>query len=313
MRSIFLTVAIFLMLPPAASRAQMVLPGAVSAPTPVGQPGAPPSQKGPGGRPKGEGGGEAAVDRHFVPARPPAVETVVGKTFSLSGSRGALLVEKSGSELRLSRLTLTGDKISQPNQPCEVTMGGAESLTLKPLGSPDGVLRFELESSACPVQFDALNGALRAVGPGGACTFVQADCRADAAGLWGPPGDSFGESQAKSIERERTTLENSVRTHFRGLLAKYKKDKPGIRAAVMEQAGFSAIRAQTCRDYDREETHGFCALRLTEARDYRLQTRLAEGNAGQKDPKPAARKPVTKPAGAKPQVIKPAQGVGPTF
>jgi hypothetical protein len=313
MRSIFVPVAIFLMLPPAASRAQMVLPGAVSAPTPVGQPGAPPSQKGPGGKAKGEAGGEAALDRHFVPARPPSVETVVGKPFSLSGSRGALLVEKSGANLRLSRLTLTGDKISQPNQPCEVTMGGDESLTLKPLGSPDGVLRFELESSACPVQFDVLNGALRAVGPAGACSFVQADCRADAAGLWGPPGDSFGEPQAKSIERERTTLENSVRAHFRGLLAKYKKDKPAVRAAVMEQAGFSAIRAQTCRDYDREEAHGFCALRLTEARDYRLQTRLAEGNPDKKDPKPAARKPVAKPAGAKPQVTKPAEGAGPTF
>jgi hypothetical protein len=313
MRSIFLTVAIFLMLPPATSRAQMVLPGAVSAPTPVGQPGTAPSQKGPGGKPKGAAGGEAAVDRHFVPARPPAVETVVGKPFSLSGSRGDLMVEKSGADLRLSRLTLTGDKISQPNQPCEVTMGGAESLTLKPLGSPDGVLRFELESSACPVQFDVLNGALRAVGPAGACSFVQADCRADAAGLWGPPGDSFGESQAKSIERERTTLENSVRTHFRGLLSKYKKDKPALRAAVTEQAGFSSIRAQTCRDYDREDTHGFCALRLTESRDYRLQTRLAEGNPGKKDPKPAVRKPVAKPAGAKPPATRPAQDAGQAF
>jgi hypothetical protein len=308
MRPIFLTLAIFLILPPTASLAQMVLPGAVSAPTPVGQPGATPSQKSPGGKPKGEAGGAAAVDRHFVTAKPPAVETVVGKPFSLSGSRGALLVEKSGADLRLSRLALTGDKISQPNQPCEVTMGGAESLALKPLGSPDGVLRFELDSSACPVQFDVLNGALRAASAAGACSFVQADCRADAAGLWGPPGDSFGEPQAKSIERERTTLENNVRAHFRSLLSKYKKDKPALRAAVMEQAAFSASRSQTCRDYDREDAHGFCALRLTEARDYRLQTHLAEGNAAKKDPKPAAKKPM-----AKPPATKPPQGAGQAF
>lgn len=308
MRTLLLTVLIFLILPPTLGRAQMMLPGAVSAPTPVGQRGAPPPQKSLGGKAKGEGGGEAAVDRHFVTSKPPAVDAIVGKPFSLSGSRGALLVEKSGADLRLSHLTLAGDKISQPNQPCEVTMGGGESLTLKPLGAPDGVFRFELDSSACPIQFDVLSGALRAASPAGACSFVQADCRADAAGLWGPPGDSFGEPQAKSIERERTTLENNVRGHFRNLLSKYKKDKPALRAAVMEQAAFSASRSQTCRDYDREDAHGFCALRLTEARDYRLQTHLAEGNNVKQDPKAAAKKPVVKPS-----VAKPAQGAGQPF
>ena len=42
------------------------------------------------------------------------------------------------------------------------------------------------------------------------------------------------------------------------------------------QADFAASRAQTCRDYDKEEVHGFCALRLAEARDLALQARLAD-------------------------------------
>jgi len=213
------------------------------------------------------------------------VETVIGKPLGLAGSRGALTVETSGADLRLSRLTLTGDKISQPNQACEVVMGGDEQLKLNPLGAPDGVLRYALDSSACPLQFDFLNGALRATSPSGACSFAQADCRVDGAGLWGPPGSTFGEAEAKTIEHDRATAEKNVRAHFRSLLARLKKDKPAIQAAVREQAGFSSQRAQTCRDYDRDDAQGFCALRLTEARDFRLQTRLAATNDSASDKK----------------------------
>jgi hypothetical protein len=295
MRPVFLTVMIFLCLAPAASRAQMALPGAVDAPTPVGQAGAPPPVAARATPRRASGGSEAAVvvDRHFAPAKPPAVETVIGKPLGLAGSRGALTVEKSGADLRLSRLTLTGDKISQPNQACEVAMGGDEQLKLNPLGAPDGVLRYALDSSACPLQFDFLNGALRATSPSGACSFAQADCRVDGAGLWGPPGTTFGEAEAKTIERDRATAEKNVRAHFRSLLARLKKDKPAIQAAVREQAAFSSQRAQTCRDYDRDDAQGFCALRLTEARDFRLQTRLAATNDSASDKK-AGKKAGTK-------------------
>lgn len=165
-------------------------------------------------------------------------------------------------------------------------MGAEGPIGLKPLGAPDGVQKFELESSACPLQFDVLNGALRARSPGGACSFTQADCRVEASGLWGPAGNSFSEAQIKSIEKERGSIENAVRAHFRALLAKYKKDKPAAQAAIKEQAGFSAERAQVCRDYDREESVGFCALRLTEARDFRLQASLAAEEGQTKSDKP---------------------------
>lgn len=294
MRFPFKTFALLLALTPADVRAQMALPGAVFAPTPTGQASAPPPAHAP--RKSGE---DIAIDKHFTPAKPPALDAVIGKPFALSGSRGALTVEKSGADLRLSRLTLAGDKISRPNQACEVAMGGDEALKLKSLGAPDGVQRYELESSACPVQFDVLNGALKATGPAGACNFTAADCRVDATGLWGPSGDTFGEAQIKSLERERTDMEKAVRAHFRGLLARAKADKAATQAAVREQAEFSSQRAQTCRDYDREEKHGFCALRVTEARDFRLQSRLA-GLSPAPDKKDAARKPPKKPPVAPP-------------
>jgi hypothetical protein len=309
MRPVHLAFAVLLTLAPAASRAQMVLPGAVTAPTPVGQTAAPPSAP----RPRAAVSDPDAYDRHFTPSKPPAIESVLGKTLSLAGARGAVVVEKTGADLHLSRLVLTGDKISQPNQNCEVAMGADEPLKLKSLGAPDGVQRLELDSTACPLQFDVLSGALRAVTPSGSCSFAQADCRVEATGLWGPSGSSFGEGEAKTIEHDRTALENSVRAHSRSLLAKYKQDKAATHATVMEQAGFSASRAQTCRDYDREEKHGFCALRMTEARDFRLQARLAGETPGRQEKKPArttkaAAKPARPPQGP---ALPPAPAVDP--
>ncbi len=285
MRRIFLTTAIFLSLAPVSGRAQMLLPSAVGAPTPAGRYGPPPAGKSgappvarrPRAAPAPDDPNEAAkIDRHFTAAKPPAVETIVARPMALFGSRGGLQIDKSGDDLRVSRLTLTGDKISHPNQACQVEMGGADPLKLQPLGAPDGVERFVLDSSACPLQVDVLNGALRVTSPAGACVFTQADCRVDASGLWGPAGAIFSDSQKKAMERERAGLEKQARGHFRALLHRYRKDKPAAQAIVREQAAFAADRTQSCRDYDHEDTVGFCALRLTEARDYRLQARLAE-------------------------------------
>jgi len=290
MRFIVLTAAILAFSAPRICSAQMVLPGAISAPTPAGQAGAPPMSSSPahrGGRPTVNGSsGDLDSKAQFTAAKPPSVETVLGKTFSLHGSHGALEIEKSGANLRVARLVLTGDKISHPNLACEISMSGAEPLELRPLGASDGVERFELQSSACPLTMDVLSGALRVSSPKGACLFEQADCRVDPTGLWGPAGDGFSEIQVKSIERERSSLEKSTRAHFRILLNKYKKDKAAAQAAVIEQAAFSANRAQTCRDYDREETHGFCALRLTEARDYLLQSRISQASLAKSGDKP---------------------------
>jgi hypothetical protein len=269
----------------------MQLPGAVSAPTPTGQSIAPPVAGGPKR--------EAAFSGHFSAAKPPGPDKIVDEPLSLLGLRGALQIGKSGDDLVVTRFVAIGDKISRPNQSCEVSMGADAPIRLKPLGAPDGVRRFELDSSACPLQFDVLNGAIRARSPRGPCSFAEADCRIDAGGLWGPSGGGFSDAQIKSIEKERGAMENAVRAHFRTLLSKYKKDKPATEAAIREQAAFSAERAQACRDYDHEEAIGFCALRLTEARDYLLQARLAgEGVAtgSEKTKKPA--RPRSKPASA---------------
>lgn len=306
MRSLLLISALVLIAATPAARAQLQLPGAVGAPTPAGQTIAPPA-------PRAEGPSGGTYSGHFSAARPPGVDSVVDRTFSLSGARGSLQIEKSGAGLRVARLTAVGDKISRPNQSCEVSMGAERPIELKPLGAPDGVLRFALDSSACPLQFDVLNGALRARSPNGACAFAEADCRIDASGLWGPSGGGFSDAQIKSFEKERGAVENAMRGHFRTLLDKFKKDKPAAQAAIKEQAGFSSERAQVCRDYDREDSAGFCALRLTEEQDFRLQARLASdsGAARPEKKKPPRPKPAKPAAPAAPTASAPPSATPP--
>ncbi|MCI4679928.1 hypothetical protein K9U39_16620 [Rhodoblastus acidophilus] len=278
MRLVFFAPVVFLIFAGVPSRAQIQLPGAVGAPTPKGQVITPPRAVSP--RPREEYSG------HFTVAKPPELVGVLSKPLRLLGVRGALQIEKSGDRLVVTRFVAAGDKISHPNQPCEVSMGGEGPVRLKALGSPDGVHRLELDSSACPLQFDVLNGAVRARSPIGVCAFTQADCRIDAAGLWGPAGGSFSDAEIKSMEKERGAIERAMRAHFRTLLSKYKKDKPAAETVIKDQAAFSAERAQACRDYDREEATGFCALRLTEARDFRLQSQLAAEDAARKSERP---------------------------
>ncbi|MCW2272537.1 hypothetical protein GJ654_00435 [Rhodoblastus acidophilus] len=293
MRACLLLLALVI---PVSASAQLALPGAVTAPTPEGQALAAPKPSAP-----------AKPREHFAPVKPkpPAESAVLGQTFGLNGARGALTLDKVGDELRVTRLVLSGAKVSHPNQSCEVSMGDDGPIKLKALGAPEGANRFELQSSACPMLIDVLGGALRVTTPFGACVFFAADCRADVAGLWGPPGSAFSDSQNKTFDRERAGLEKSAQARFRALLARYKKQPDLAKDLVKDQADFGAMRARTCRDYDREETHGFCALRLTEARDLALQTRIADAGedkearkAETKKRKPATPRPAAAPAPA---------------
>ncbi|MBB4197247.1 hypothetical protein CCR94_14545 [Rhodoblastus sphagnicola] len=280
-----------LVLAPLSAQAQLALPGAV-APTPEGESMAPPK---PHAAPrKTEGAGPVSRPK------PPAESAILGQTLSLNGTRGVLTVEKTGDDLRVTRLVLAGAKVSHPNQSCEVAMGDDGPITLKALGAPDGATRYELQSSVCPMLLDLLGGALRVSTPFGACVFMQADCRADVSGLWGPPAASFSESQIKTFERERAGLEKSTQARFRDLLNKFKKKPDLARLLVKDQADFGASRSKTCRDYDKEETHGFCALRLTEARDLALHARLADDAGDRKAEKGAAEKNTRKAAPRKP-------------
>ena len=77
-------------------------------------------------------------------------------------------------------------------------------------------------------------------------------------------------------------------------------DSPAAANLVRDQTAFAGQRDDACRDYLKESLHGFCALRLTEARTALLEARLdeilAEGGAKAKGDKGKKTKPKQKPA-----------------
>ena len=82
------------------------------------------------------------------------------------------------------------------------------------------------------------------------------------------------------------------------MLASAGKDKAAIKKIASEQAGFSSEREVACRNYAGEDVHGFCALRLTQARAFALR---AELEAKGKSAEPKKAKPAKAKAEAAPQ------------
>jgi hypothetical protein len=205
------------------------------------------------------------------PARAPSEDTIVDRQFLRNGSNGVMAFERSDGALRLGRLALVGYQISKPAEICRVEIGGGKiNLTAAP--RRDGLLSYDADIDACPFSIDVLDGAARVRGK--VCDFVAADCRVDPTGVWGPPGNSIGPEEAKTIERLRAKAELDARATFRVLLKDAKGDKARIKQIAGEQAGFSSLREETCRDYAQEDKHGFCASRVTLAHVVALSTEL---------------------------------------
>jgi hypothetical protein len=242
--------------------AQMVLPGAVP-PTPAGAKQRPGSSGAPSsGRPK------AAA---FRP--PPGPDSLVGKPLWLNGSAGEITFARKDKELVATELKLKGELISKPGDECQVDVKPAAPIAAKPLGSPDGLLRYELDVAACPITFDVLDGAILVKKDSPVCKFTEADCQISPGGVWGPQGAQIGPDQLKAIERSRTSADTAMRDNYRALVAR-TKDRGEIKQIAADQAGFSSEREETCRSYLREPVHGFCAARFTEARAAALQAQL---------------------------------------
>jgi hypothetical protein len=247
---------------------------------------------------------QAAPPTSSAPAKPGAVRTgatapnkprptgqkapteagIVGRDLARGGAAGVMAFQiGSGKSLEITRLSLAGAGIADANEACRVDVVADSPIALKPAGHAHGVARYDAAIEACPFSLEILDGAVLVAKLAAPCDFAQADCRVDPAGLWGPAGDSIDEKQMKVLERERAQAEGAMRTNFRALLSSAGKDKAVIKQIASDQAGFSSERTVACRNYAKEEVHGFCALRLTEARALALQaqfeTRPKDGSA----------------------------------
>ncbi len=254
---------------------QMVLPGAV-APAPVGSSSAPST----GGPPK-----PAAPP----PVRAPGEDAVVGKELRWNGATGIITLERQDKDLRITRLTLPGNQISRPADVCRVDVAGGP-FTLKASPRREGLLHFQSEIEACPIAIDVLDGAVQVTVQGGVCTFANADCKTSPGGVWGPPAASIGPAEAKNIERLRAAADKNGQAYFKALLAN-TKDRQQVKSIAADQAAFSSKREEACRDYAKEDVHGFCASRMTEARAIALRAKLYSAEADKPEP---AKKPPPK-------------------
>ena len=259
------------------AQAQLILPGAVQAPAKSVKP----QIIGRDGQPV-KRAKSAAV-------KVPGEEAITGQDMALNGSRGRIVFARNADSLNITSLTLDGAQISHPDDTCRVDVVSGAPLIAKPLGRPTGALRFGVELEACPFSFDVLEGAIL-VGPVPAiCQFPAADCKVDPAGLWGPRASALTGERIKQVERSRVQLENTMRENFRDLLSR-THGKAAIKAVASEQAGFTSARAQICRDYVREDVHGFCSLRLTEARAMALKVMVGQVSQDDNEKKSESRR-----------------------
>jgi len=265
----------------APASAQLMLPGALQA--------APPSSSPPSSSPAKPGaprpGAQASSKPKPAGQKAPTEAGIAGRELTRAGAAGVMSFQLgSGKSLEITRLSFSGAGIANANEACRVDVVADAPIELKPAGRTHGVARYDATIEACPFSLEILDGAVLVPKLAAACDFAQADCRVDPAGLWGPAGDAFDDKQIKVMERERARAEGAMRTNFRALLSSAGRDKAEIKQIAADQAGFSSEREVACRNYVKEAVHGFCALRLTEARALALQ---AEFEARPKDGKGA--------------------------
>jgi hypothetical protein len=243
----------------------MQLPGSTST-SPVGAPVAPPVSPGtpPTGFPKA-----APKPAAPSPVRVVAEDAIVGQGLAHQGRSGRFVMERMPSGYGL-KFAADGFQTTNLLEPCAVSFG-EQAVMLESLGRPEGLPRFRLQSSVCPIVFDVLNNALLVVEPQAPCVIEAAQCRISPRGLWAPDARGLV-TMVRELERDRSRAESQVREGFRQLSARGSPDER--RTVAREQAGFSSEREQICREFAREPNHGFCAAKITEAKAASLRARL---------------------------------------
>jgi hypothetical protein len=245
------------------TRAQLVLPGAAA--SPEGAAAAPVKHKSAGSAKGARAGAKGAT---------PGVAGLAGRPLMLNGKSGLLQISGDDKRATIEKLQLAGESVSDSSQHCIVDIVGENPIQATSVGRPDGLERFEANVPACPFSFDLLDDAALAPSQITACVFKAADCQTGPGGLWGPDGASLIDDAAK-FAKERVEADKAMAKAVRAIEDR-AADSPGAADLIRDQKGFAEQRDDTCRDYAKESVHGYCALRVTEARTALLETRLSE-------------------------------------
>jgi hypothetical protein len=248
-------------------RAQLTLPGAAPA-EPQGAKVAPAKHRSSSSSAKEAGAGGKGVKAGFELG----IDSVTGRPLMLNGKSGLLQISGDDKTLTIDKLQLAGESVSNSSQRCVVDIVGEKPILATSAGRPDGLMRFEADVPACPIAFDVLDGAVLVPPQITACVFKAADCQTIPGGLWGPDGASLVGDAAK-IVKERAEAEKAMAKVVRAIEDR-SQGSPDAVSLARDQNAFAGQRDELCRDYAKESLHGYCALRVTEARTALLQARL---------------------------------------
>jgi hypothetical protein len=273
--------------------AQLMLPGAAPA-APQGASASPAKPRSAGAAKGSEAGAKGAK-----PGATPSVASLAGRPLMLNGKLGLLQISGDDKTPTIDKLKLAGESVSDSSQRCVVDIVGEKPIQATSDGRPDGLERFEADVPACPFSFDVVDGAALAPSQITACVFKAADCQTSPGGLWGPDGASLVGDAAK-FAKERDEADKAMAKVVHAIRNR-AADNPDAAEVMRDQNGFAGQRDDICRDYAKESVHGYCALRVTEARTALLETRLNEfvaaaakaGNekSGKTKPKKGAKEP----------------------
>jgi hypothetical protein len=200
--------------------------------------------------------------------------SLAGRPLMLNGKSGLLQISGDDKSVTVDKLQLVGEGVSDSSQRCVVDIVGETPIEATNVGRPDGLERYEAKIPACPISFDVLSGAVLVPNQITACVFKAADCQTAPGGLWGPDGASLVGDAAK-IVKERAAAEKAMGKILHAIEDR-AADSAQAADLVRDQNGFAGQRDELCRDYAKESVHGYCALRVTEARVALLRTRLDE-------------------------------------
>jgi hypothetical protein len=200
-----------------------------------------------------------------------SLASAVGQPLKLNGRDGELTLWGRDRALKIAKLTLAGEVISDPTQKCRIDIVGEQPIEAKSLGRPDGLPRYEAEIPVCTFTFDVVEGAVLVPVQNAACVFQAADCRASPGGLWGPDAASLA-GEAKAIEQARAHADDASARLLKILAARFK-GKPEADDLEREHDDLVSRGQEICRDYDKDSETGFCASRMAQARAARLKAR----------------------------------------
>jgi len=200
-----------------------------------------------------------------------SLASAVGQPLKLNGRDGELTLWGRDRALKIAKLTLAGEVISDPTQKCRIDIVGEQPIEAKSLGRPEGLPRYEAEIPVCTFTFDVVEGAALVPAQNAACVFKAADCRASPGGLWGPDAASLA-GEAKAIEQARAHADDAAARLLKTVAARLK-GKPEAEDVERDEADMVTRGQEICRDYDHESDHGFCASRMAQARAAWLKAR----------------------------------------